>query len=543
MFSNSFNYQRKDLLAKLWRIRGHLKIEFITIFFLCPAYFGVIAYSTFELQKACHVNLKIDAETCDQLNNVRYKEICTLIHNYDDVPAANASIGDIFHFVTIVEGRNDVEIDELSKILKVCDAERDSQKLISKTYSIRAPIATSLTLLIVIFAGSWSDKHDIRKVFILFSFIGEIIGTIIYILSAVFYDEMPIDLTIYVSSICMSLFGGKSLYGVGIDSYLAITTTEDYRTFRIGFFSMFRTALGIFASPLGGIFFDILSYKQLFTVNLFTQIIGIVTVILWLPDVKAKNAPSQSNVNGNVDAKTKNEPSVDLPVMEMQKKRNFCADFFDPSHIKDSITVLKVPRPSNKRKILLFVVLLNAVICATFGEDELYILYCRKALNWTTEFSIFVSYYTVIGILGTGIATLVFSKCLRMSDPVMAMISIAGSIAANPILAFAHSTFMAYVGVTVDFFYYVRYFIIKSMISKLVDGNEIGRVFSLLGITENLDSIIFVPIYAVIYYHTLDILPGAFFLFSNIFLLIAFGILIYLRYLYRKSDSKPTEES
>lgn len=38
------------------------------------------------------------------------------------------------------EGRDDVELYELEKIIKVCDAERDSQKLISKTYSIRAPI-------------------------------------------------------------------------------------------------------------------------------------------------------------------------------------------------------------------------------------------------------------------------------------------------------------------------------------------------------------------------------------------------------------------
>lgn len=37
-------------------------------------------------------------------------------------------------------GRNDVEVEELEEIIKVCDAERDSQKFISKTYSIRAPI-------------------------------------------------------------------------------------------------------------------------------------------------------------------------------------------------------------------------------------------------------------------------------------------------------------------------------------------------------------------------------------------------------------------
>lgn len=117
-------------------------------------------------------------------------------------------------------------------------------------------------LLIVIFAGAWSDKHDIRKIFILLPFVGEILGSITYILSAIFYDEIPADVTIFVASVSMSLFGGRSLYAVGIDSYLAITTTEDYRTFRIGFYSMFRTALGIFASPLGGVLFELLTYKR-----------------------------------------------------------------------------------------------------------------------------------------------------------------------------------------------------------------------------------------------------------------------------------------
>lgn len=45
------------------------------------------------------------------------------------------------------EGRNDVTFDELQKIKRVCDAERDSQKLISKTYSIRAPIGDFFSFL------------------------------------------------------------------------------------------------------------------------------------------------------------------------------------------------------------------------------------------------------------------------------------------------------------------------------------------------------------------------------------------------------------
>lgn len=184
-----------------------------------------------------------------------------------------------------------------------------------------------------------------------------------------------------------------------------------------------------------------------------TQLIGILSVIFWLPDVKAR-VVSITQENGDVNSTPKPEmtpnhqttpdsetivDNVTSPkdIKETQislKKPNFCADFFDPSHIKDVFNVLKVARPDNKRKILLFVVLLNTVVCGTFGEEDLYILYGRKALNWTTEFSVFVSYYTVTGILGTGIAILVFSKWLKMSDPMLAIISILGSITANPIL-------------------------------------------------------------------------------------------------------------
>lgn len=85
---------------------------------------------------------------------------------------------------------------------------------------------------------------------------------------------------------------------------------------------------------------------------------------------------------------------------------------------------------------------------------------------------------------------------------------------------------MIYSAGTVDIFFHVKYVAIKSMLSKLVEQNELGRVYSVLGVTENIDSIIFTPIYSLIYYKTLDYIPGSFFLFSNVFqmaALIVFG--------------------
>lgn len=65
---------------------------------------------------------------------------------------------------------------ELELIRKVCQAEKDSQKLLSKLYGYRAPISTIFILFVVIFAGAWSDRHDVRKPFILIPFLSEVLG-------------------------------------------------------------------------------------------------------------------------------------------------------------------------------------------------------------------------------------------------------------------------------------------------------------------------------------------------------------------------------
>lgn len=56
------------------------------------------------------------------------------------------------------------------------------------------------------------------------------------------------------------------------------------------------------------------------------------------------------------------------------------------------------------------------------------------------------------------------------------------------------------------------------MISKIVATDELGRVYSILGVMDNLDLLLLAPVYSFIYYKTIDILPGAIFLFSDIFL-------------------------
>lgn len=48
--------------------------------------------------------------------------------------------------------------------------------------------------------------------------------------------------------------------------------------------------------------------------------------------------------------------------------------------------------------------------------------------------------------------------------------------------------------------------------SKLVPPDELGKINSLFGVSEALMPLVYGPMYSMIYTHTINVLPGAFFL-------------------------------
>lgn len=82
------------------------------------------------------------------------------------------------------------------------------------------------------------------------------------------------------------------------------------------------------------------------------------------------------------------------------KQKNFVLDFFNPQHVLESFKVLSKERPGNQTKLLILVILCNTFFFATIGEEGLYILFTRTALNWTIEFSYFITFVTATGLIG-----------------------------------------------------------------------------------------------------------------------------------------------
>lgn len=79
---------------------------------------------------------------------------------------------------------------------------------------------------------------------------------------------------------------------------------------------------------------------------------------------------------------------------------------------------------------------------------------------------------------------------------------------------------MMYIAQTFDAFTSIRALVIRSIISKLVDADELGRTFSMLAIIESLDRFVFLSFYSIVYERTLESWPAAIYFISFIILMI-----------------------
>lgn len=77
---------------------------------------------------------------------------------------------------------------------------------------------------------------------------------------------------------------------------------------------------------------------------------------------------------------------------------------------------------------------------------------------------------------------------------------------------------MMYVARTFDAFISIRALVLKSILSKYVESDELGRSFSIIAIVEAIGKLVFVSLYSIVYENTLETWPAAFYFASFIFL-------------------------
>lgn len=102
---------------------------------------------------------------------------------------------------------------------------------------------------------------------------------------------------------------------------------------------------------------------------------------------------------------------------------------------------------------------------------------------------------------------------------------------------------MFYIGTTIDFFISTKAVAIKSIISKTIPADELGRMFSVLGIIDSIDAFIFPSLYSFVYLKTVETFVGAIYFLSEFFFALTLIMFIAIYILLKDSTNKDEKDS
>lgn len=167
---------------------------------------------------------------------------------------------------------------------------------------------------------------------------------------------------------------------------------------------------------------------EIFLLAIAFYIVGLTYAIFCLKEIKVAPTPEESgetelpkNTNGvenmgfqdadhQMTEKTSKKEPVGTVVAENPdgrmepegKKKNFCAELFDPTLALGCIAVVTQKRENRKHFLIWFFILSYAIIAGTTqGEGEFLYQFTRLQLNWDgNKLSLFNTYNTILTLIG-----------------------------------------------------------------------------------------------------------------------------------------------
>ncbi|XP_031763048.2 solute carrier family 46 member 3-like isoform X2 [Galleria mellonella] len=367
------------------------------------------------------------------------------------------------------------------------------QKLVASVAGWKTVLQSFLPCGILIFLGAYSDRVGQRKFCMLLPIIGEFLTSVGLIVNTYFFYELPVEVAAVTEAIFPALTGGWFTMFMGVFSYIADVTTEEQRTLRIGIVNLFYS-LGVpVGAALSGILVRKIGLYGVFALSASLYLISFFYGYYRIKEVKK---------------------STDI-------KTTSCCQwlkvFFDVRYVKETLMVAFKQGPNNRRlRVIMLVVVLCVVIGPIYGEMSVMYLFTRYRFNWNeVDFSMFSTYAMCTSLVGTLFSVGVFSHLLKFDDAIIGVISCTSKILSGFMYAFATKTWQIYIAPLVEIFNGTSFIAMRSMVSKLVERDELGKVNSFFGLAEAMMPLVYAPMYTTVYTATIKSFPGAFFLLGG----------------------------
>ncbi|CAB3250819.1 unnamed protein product [Arctia plantaginis] len=445
------NWDTLSYFQKLKRVISLITVEPILACYVMPSVLSILATQNLYLEKACRVNLQFDQHVCDALTR---RETA----NYT--------------------------------------AEEEAvQTLVASVTGWKTVLQSFLPCGILIFLGGYSDKIGQRKFCMLLPIIGELLTSLGLIVNTYFFYELPVEVAAVTEAIFPALTGGWFTMFMGVFSYIADITTEEQRTLRIGIVNLFHSVGVPVGAALSGILVRKIGLYGVFCVSSTLYVVSFIYGFFRIKEVK------------------KSDPSVKPPTNCCEWLRTF----FDVRYVKETLMVAFKRGPNNRRlRVIMLVAVMCVIIGPIYGEMSVLYLFTRYRFNWDeVDYSMFCTYAMGTALIGTLFSVGVFSHLLKFDDAIIGVISCTSKILSGFMYAFSTKTWHIYIAPLIEIFNGTSFIAMRSMVSKLVDRDELGKVNSFFGVAEAMMPLIYAPMYTTLYTKTLKTFPGAFFILGG----------------------------
>ncbi|KAL0840661.1 hypothetical protein ABMA28_015857 [Loxostege sticticalis] len=468
-------FQDKTFYEKCRYVIKHITFEPTMVMFMMPVIIMMSTTQNLSLEKACRVNLNFTDEICRSLR----------MQNVD-----NQNI-----------------------------YERETQKLLASALGKRTYISATVPAFMAIFVGAWSDLTGHRRVFVLMGITGQILVGISNIINTYFFYELPLEALVFSEAVFEAFSGGWCVFFMTIFSYMAIITTSENRTFRLGIVNFsFTVALPI-GMALSGVLIKNLGFYGCYGFVVCVLTINFLYTFCCVKDPERTPAQKKHDRKG---------------------VRHFFKTFFDLSNVKETFKVVFKNGPNRRRlRMCVLMIIVTFLFGPMFGEMSVMYMSTRYRFNWDeVKFSLFQAYNFITHTIGTIFSITVFSKYLQWHDSMLGIISTVSKISASFVYAFAPNETIFFIAPMVEILNGTSMLALRSIFSKLVASDELGKVNSIIGLTENLMPLAYVPLYTQVYTATMEVLPGAVFLLGAAMTLPAVVVFVFLFVEHRRGLKK-----
>ncbi|CAM1314038.1 Uncharacterised protein g6421 [Pycnogonum litorale] len=354
---------------------------------------------------------------------------------------------------------------------------KEIQKYMANYSTIIQYIQDIPALLWCLVIGEWSDKHG-RKIPMLVVILMKALSSVGFLITASFH-YIPTYACV-LSYIPTSLFGGF-FFTLSL-SYIGDVTTKETRTSRIALCSGFSFIGYPLGTLIGGPIYKHFSFTGIYITSICSLGVSFVYALIRLKETRGQNAP----------------------------KFKIFKDLFRISNFLLGMKTVFKKRDGNKRKYLyLCFVILGLNNAYLIGAEAIQYQYSQLLFTWNvSDYTVFSAVAQFFNKFVNILVTPTLSSRLHFTESSIGIIGVMSALSAMIIKVLATNVPMFYTSELLHGLHFMSTAAVRSILSKLVESDELGKAYGVASAFEVFGSLLFAPANQQIYKATLSFFPA-----------------------------------